>query len=81
MIDANHPALAGLRLSARRRLADIVNHATEAGRLNRSDVMRIGEVSRPQASADISKIIERFPGFVAFDKSAKTYVVQCEVAP
>lgn len=76
MIDTSHPALVGLRLSARRRLADVVNHTIETGRLNRSDIVRIGEVSYPQASADLGAIQDRFPGLITYDKSSKAYVVQ-----
>lgn len=76
MIDASDKRLCGLRLSVRERLARAINHAQKTGTLNRADICRIGEVSVPQASADIREIMARFPRLLAYDKSAKVYLAR-----
>jgi hypothetical protein len=64
------------RLAVRRRLADYAAHLEAHGTINRRDMMRIGEISVAQASADLAALIEDFPGFgLAYDRSAKTYRV------
>lgn len=64
------------RLAVRRRLEDYYYFALEAGRINRSDIMRIGEVSRPQASHDLKMLREDYPRLgLVYNASAKTYQV------
>lgn len=64
----------GLRLPARTRIASACRHLMENGELQRADVMRIGEVSQPQASGDIRQILDRVPEFMEYDKSRRCYV-------
>lgn len=62
------------RLALRRRLADYAAHVREHGTINRSDMMRLGEISVAQASADLHALIEDYPDLnLIYDKSAKTY--------
>lgn len=67
--------LAGLRIQVRHRIESAINHLISTGSINRADLERIGEVSTPQASADIQLILTRFPGLMAYDRSAKCYVL------
>jgi len=64
---------AGLKLPVRTRLAAACRHVIDAGQLQRADIMRLGEVSQPQASLDIRLILERAPAFLTYDKAAKCY--------
>ncbi len=63
----------GLRIQVRQRLAAAVKHLYATGQLRRADICRIGEVSVPQASADINEIKRRLPSLMAYDGSAKCY--------
>lgn len=63
----------GLRLQVRWRLAKAVDYLRETGRLRRSDIMRFGEVSTPQASSDIREIKRRMPDLMEYDPSEKCY--------
>jgi len=65
--------LAGLRLQVRHRLHAAIRHLKATGSLNRADIQRLGEVSVPQASADLNLIKARFPGLMTYDASAKCY--------
>jgi hypothetical protein len=62
----------GLRLAVRTRLAAAMRHLLNHGTLNRADIQRIGEVSTPQASADIRLIEERTKA-LTYDVRAKCY--------
>jgi hypothetical protein len=64
----------GLRPAVRQRLSDAVNHLLRTGSLNREDIMRAGEVTAAQASADISQIMTRMPKLMIYDVSRKCYV-------
>jgi hypothetical protein len=66
-------AWAGLKLPARTRLANACRHLIDNGTLQRADIMRLGEVSQPQASLDIRAILERAPDLMTYDKAAKCY--------
>jgi hypothetical protein len=66
-------AWAGLKLPARTRLAGACRHLIDTGSLQRADIMRLGEVSQPQASLDIRAILERAPDLMTYDKAAKRY--------
>ena len=70
---ADAPAWEGLRLSIRSRYAAACCHLLDHGTIQRADVMRIGEVSRPQASLDLRGIQERCPGLMVYDKTARCY--------
>lgn len=71
VIDANPKR----RLALRRRLEDYAAHIKREGSINRSDMMRIGEISIAQASADMAALVEDYPGFgLRYDASAKTYL-------
>lgn len=63
----------GLRIQVRQRLAAAVAHLHATGQLRRADIQRFGEVSTPQASADINLIKKRMPGLLKYDKSQKCY--------
>lgn len=63
----------GLRIQVRRRLSEAVDHLRQTGQLRRADIMRIGEVSVPQASADINEIKKRMPRLMEYDPSEKCY--------
>lgn len=65
--------LAGLRIQVRQRLQSAIRHLKSTGTLNRADIQRIGEITAPQASADINLIKQRFPDLMAYDASAKCY--------
>lgn len=65
----------GLRPAVRVRLSQAVDHLLKTGSLNRADIERIGEVSTPQASADINEIQNRLPHLMRYDPSAKRYVL------
>lgn len=45
----------------------------KTGKLRRSDIQRFGEVSVPQASADIAEIKRRLPRLMEYDTSEKCY--------
>lgn len=64
---------ADLRLPARQRLAASCKHLIDNGTLQRADIMRIGEVSQPQASLDIKAIIAAAPELMEYDKQARCY--------
>jgi hypothetical protein len=70
---ADAKAWAGLKLPARNRMAAACRHLLDTGTLQRSDIMRLGEVSKPQASLDIRLIIERAPELMTYDKVARCY--------
>ncbi len=57
----------------RARLAAALDHLYATGQLRRADICRFGEVSVPQASADINEIKKRLPGLLEYDTSAKCY--------
>ncbi len=63
----------GLRIQVRHRLAAAVEHLHATGKLRRADIERFGEISTPQASADINEIKRRMPGLMEYDASAKCY--------
>lgn len=63
----------GLRIQVRQRLAKAVEHLHKTGSLRRSDIQRFGEVSIPQATADINEIKKRMPGLMEYDHSVKSY--------
>jgi hypothetical protein len=64
----------GLRPAARKRLSDAVSHLSRTGALNREDIMKSGEVTAAQASADIREILKRCPNIMKYDVSRKCYV-------
>lgn len=70
---AEAEAWAGLKLPARTRLAAACGHLIGTGTLQRADIMRLGEVSQPQASLDIREILERAPELMTYDKVARCY--------
>lgn len=67
------PEWKGLKLPARIRLAKACQHLRKTGELNRSDIIRIGEVSRPQAALDLREIRRRAPWAIQYDFIAKCY--------
>ncbi|MCW1839425.1 helix-turn-helix domain-containing protein [Prosthecomicrobium hirschii] len=75
------PAWQGLKLPIRRRFAEAVAHFHATGRLNRSDIMRLGDVSIAQASIDLKEISARLPGLMVLDPRAKGYVRPDAVLP
>ena len=75
---ADAPAWAGLRLAARNRLASACRHLIDTGQLNRADIMRLGEVSQPQASLDISAILTRAPELMEYDTAGRCYRLKAE---
>lgn len=68
------PVWAGLRKAQRERLAGAVSHLQAHGRIQRSDIMRIGEVNIATASTDIAAILKRAPGLMSYDATARCYV-------
>lgn len=66
----------GLRIQVRQRLAAAVAHLHQTGSLRRADIQRFGEVSTPQASADINLIKKRMPGLLKYDKSLRCYRIR-----
>ena len=77
MIETTNNQKPKRKLSVRRRLEDYYYFVLETGRINRNDVMRIGEVSLPQSSADIAMLIEGYPYLgLVYDKSLKCYRAQ-----
>lgn len=67
--------LSGLRKGQRDRIAASIAHLRETGHINRADIMRIGEVSMPQASVDLGIIMEQMPGLIQYDRKRKCYVL------
>lgn len=63
----------GLRIQVRQRLAKAVDHLLKTGTLRRADLQRFGEISIPQASADMNEIKRRMPGLMEYDHSIKSY--------
>jgi hypothetical protein len=47
---------------------------SESGAINRSDLMEKFEISRVQASLDLSRFIAANPGAMVYDMSRKCYV-------
>ena len=62
-----------LKLPQRTRLLAAVAHLQSTGRLNRSDICRIGEVSIAQAAIDLRTINRLMPYLMSYDKSVKAY--------
>ncbi len=66
------------RLAVRNRLADYAAFVREHGRINRSDICRIGEISFPQASADIAMLMDDYPELrIRYDARLKTFLSHC----
>ncbi len=63
----------GLRLPVRNRLAAACRHLLSEKKLQLADIMRMSEVSRPQASLDIRLIMNRAPGLMEYDRASKCY--------
>lgn len=63
----------GLRLPVRQRLSAAVCHVYETGAIRRKDLMRIGEISAPQASFDLNEIKRRLPLLLTYDATEKCY--------
>jgi hypothetical protein len=51
------------------------------GAINRSDLIKQFGISTPQASADIGRYEERFPGNLSYDKHGKRYIPSPTFAP
>lgn len=64
----------GYRLAVRQRLAQACQLLLQNGQLQRSDIVRIGEVSLPQASIDLRLIVQSVPDLMEYDKSRRCYV-------
>lgn len=63
------------RLAVRNRLASYAAHFRAVGSINRRDIQRLGEVSLPQASTDMSMLIEDYPELaLQYDARLKTFV-------
>ena len=62
----------GLRLQVRMRVARAFGILQRTGKLNRSDIQRIGEVTRQTAAADL-RIMQERTGALVYDKSARCY--------
>lgn len=75
LIVSSAPEWEGKRKPARVRMAQICNHILETGELQRADVMRICEVSMPQASIDIRDVMKAAPDLMHYDKSRRCYVL------
>lgn len=73
--DTRSPTWSGLKLSARWRITEAMKHVLAHGSLQRSDIMRIGEVSHQQASNDIREIIARTDALI-YDVRGKRYVLK-----
>ncbi len=68
------------KLAVRRRLAAYVKYLQHHRKINRSDVMRIGEISTMQASTDLAALREDYPELGLFyDTSAKTYRMKRDI--
>lgn len=65
----------GLRKPQRERIAHAIGLLIERGYLNRGDIVRHGEVSVPQASADIAAIKSLAPTLMRYDTALKSYVL------
>ncbi len=52
-----------------------------AGRVNRADLIRHFDISMPQASADISRHLDRAPHRARYDRNEKSYLVAPAFAP
>jgi len=55
------------------RLAWIKESVEIFGQINRENIVRKFRVSDPQASADLAKVIERWPGLMTYNRSTKRY--------
>src|SRR6266498_672883 len=51
------------------------------GRLNRSDLIAFFGISRPQASLDLARYIERAPRNIRYDRQRKTYLAADAFSP
>lgn len=58
----------------------IADHLREFGTINRQDLMKKFDISKPQASQDLSRFSRENPGFMTYDGKAKTYVGNLDVA-
>ena len=65
----------GLRPAARSRLSRAVTQIVTTGKLRRCDIMKLGEVSKIQASKDLGIIRKRLPNLMRYDRSLKCYVL------
>lgn len=63
------------KLAKRMRLQSAVGHLLNTGKLNRADIMRLGEVSIFQAALDFGVIRNEYPGLMIYDAHRKTYVL------
>ena len=67
------------KLALRRRLEDYKNFILQYGHINRKDMMKIGEISMPQASADLKALMEDYPEFqLEYNKTSKKYEAKRE---
>jgi len=67
------PARESVRWGAERRLEFIEFKLYWEGRINRGDLTRTFNISNPQASADLNRYLEKAPGNMDYDRSAKHY--------
>ncbi|MEZ2347022.1 WYL domain-containing protein [Terriglobus sp. RCC_193] len=70
-----------IRWGVEQRLEFIEFRLFWVGSINRSDLTEQFGVSTPQASADLGRYEEKFPGSLIYDKSAKRYVPSASFAP
>lgn len=56
------------------RMAWIKESVEIFGYINREHIVKKFGVSIPQASADLAKVMERWPDLVAYNKSQKQYI-------
>jgi hypothetical protein len=66
----------GLKLHVRLRLARAVGELFETGSIRRSDLVRIGEISNPQASKDLREITDRIPKLMKYNLREKHYELE-----
>lgn len=72
---------AALKWGVERRLEFIEFRLFWEGRVNRSDIIEMFDVSVPQASKDLTLYQERAPQNALYDKSAKRYVASPQFSP
>lgn len=67
------PDRENIRWGAERRMEFIEFTLYWEGRINRADLTRTFNISNPQASSDFTRYIEKAPGNMDYDRSAKHY--------
>lgn len=78
LVDPDSTAWTGLAFARRYRISKIFETLREKGHVNRSDVIKLANITLATASVDFSIIMERTGDLIWYDKHAKCYRLRKE---